>query len=477
MSNVSVSARTLTTMPNPYVVKVVDLPAGPTVVCSSEGYGPVIAIDPATWNVRTIADGPGGCLDVTPVPGHNAVYMIGGSFVGYDFHRSGVYRLDIPDPGSPDPGSPEVPGVPIRLFDLPFAHRLQSFQNEDGVHLVAATIAQSKRDRDDWSRPGAVYVADLEDGLVVPERGAEPPTPEARAGIPGVIPFPLRPILGELHKNHGLTTVRNGAAAGSSEAAGNSDAAGSSNAAGSNNAAADAAGSSNAAVGAAAGAAVGSNAAGSSAAAGRLYISGTEGTFCASFPATSASLWEFERVFDHEISELFFIDLDGDGIDELVTIEPFHGDRLAVYRLNEGRHLPADALSGGAVPEVALPRGTRSSGPPSVGSRETTYSAPPALTLWLEKEIAFGHGLWTGMIGGVPSILVGNRSGHKNLEMIRVSEGRLVTETIAEGTGTAQVAVVSGGKAGHPEGPNGPDYIIASNQEQDEIVRYTIEHR
>jgi len=381
MSTVSVSAQTLGTMPNPYVVKVLDLPAGPAVVCASEGYGPVIAIDPATWNVRTVADGPGGCLDVTPVPGHNALYMIGGSFVGYDFHRSGVYRLDIPGPGSP-----EVPGVPIRLFDLPFAHRLQSFRNDDGVHLIAASIAQSKRDRDDWSRPGAVYVADLGDGFAVPEGGAEPPTPAARAGIPGTVPLPLRPVLGELHRNHGLTTVHNGAAVGS---AGSDDT-------------------------------------------GWLYISGTEGTFRAPFPATNESLWEFERVFDHEISELFFIDLDNDGVDELVTIEPFHGDRLAVYRVD------------------------RASGPP--------------LTLWLEKEIAFGHGLWTGTIGGAPSILVGNRSGHKNLEMVRVSEGRLVTETIAEGTGTAQVAVV-------PDAGKRGDSIIASNQEQDEIVRYTIDRR
>ncbi|MFW5795847.1 MAG: hypothetical protein ACOCV0_01480 [Alkalispirochaeta sp.] len=457
MSTASVSAQTLAKMPNPYVVKVVDFPAGPAVVCAGEGYGPVVAIDPRTWNVRTIADGPGGCLDVTPVPGYNALYMIGGSFVGYDFHRSGVYRLDLPaavwgrgdgDNDADDPVS-SAPNIPIRLFDLPFAHRLQSFRNRDGVHLVAASIAQSKHDRDDWSRPGAVFVADLGDGLAAPERGAEPPAPAARAGIPGDVPIPLRPILGELHKNHGLTTVGTGHMVHPEET-------------------------------------VRSNSTGDL---GWLYISGTEGTFRAPFPETNESSWTFERVVDHEISELFFIDLDGDGVDELVTIEPFHGDRLAVYRI--GR---SETGSEGTRPGRSRSWGTRRGDVSPGRAREPLGSAPPELALWLEKEISFGHGLWTGMIGGVPSILVGNRSGHKNLEMIRIIDGNLVTETIAEGTGTAQVAVVPGGiaRAGGlrhdaprdatntrgttlpSDATEGPDYIIASNQEQDEIVLYTV---
>lgn len=350
MSTASVSAQTLAKMPNPYVVKVIDFPAGPAVICAGEGYGPVVAIDPVRWDVRTIAVGPGGCLDVTPVPGHNAIYMIGGSFVGYDFHRSGVYRLDLPDPDNPD-----ISDLPVRLFNLPFAHRLQSFRNADGVHLVAASIAQSKRDRDDWSRPGTVYVADLGDGLTTPERGAEPPTPAARTGIPGNVPIPLRPILVELHKNHGLTTVH----ADDEE---------------------------------------------------WLYISGTEGTFRAQFPATNESLWEFQRMFDHEISELFFIDLDNDGVDELVTIEPFHGDRLAVYRV--GR------------------KGTRAKDARSGSSRETL---------------------------GSPTVVPGGIA----------RAGGLRHDAPRDATNTRGTTLPS-------DATEGPDYIIASNQEQGEIVRYTV---
>jgi hypothetical protein len=37
-------------------------------------------------------------------------------------------------------------------------------------------------------------------------------------------------------------------------------------------------------------------------------------------------------LFDKEVSEFCFIDLDGDGKEELVTIEPFHGEALNVYK-------------------------------------------------------------------------------------------------------------------------------------------------
>nr|MDA3948988.1 hypothetical protein [Spirochaeta sp.] len=330
--------------------------------------------------------------------------------LGSDADRDTVALPDAPAPGTPAPG-PSAPAAdrrrtaPVRLFDLPFAHRLQSFLNQDGVHLVAATIAQTKDAAGDWTRPGAVYQADLGDGLTQPRPGATPPTDTARTHIPATVPLPLRPVLTEIHKNHGLIVDR-----------------------------------------------------------GHLYITGAEGTYRAALPRTNDDPWNFQHIWHQEISELQFIDLDGDGAEELVTIEPFHGDRLVIYKVTAEDTVPTT----GTTPSGGLP--------------PTVPAQTPVLHLhkWLEKRIDFGHGLWTGLLGGVPSILLGNRAGHKNLELIRVSTtadrstpgahgtaDRLITHTIAEGTGTAQVAVIHGyDKA--------PDSIIASNQEQGEIVRYTV---
>ncbi len=147
----------------------------------------------------------------------------------------------------------------------------------------------------------------------------------------------------------------------------------------------------------------------------------------AAIPELPEERWRFHKIFNGEVSEMAFLDIDQDGRDEMVTIEPFHGDELVVY--------------------------------------DTVDDAPAARRE--TRPIAFGHGLWAGPVNGVPSVIVGNRSGHKNLELLQwTGEQEPAVVTIAEGTGTAQVTVVH-----HPGG----DHIVATNQETAQIVRYTVE--
>ena len=313
----TIEYRKLTEMPNPYVCKTVELGGARQLVAASEGYGPVVRFRPPEWRPELLAEGPGGVLDVSEVPGEQALFMIGGCYPGYDFHHAGIYLLE------------EQPGEwkRTRVFDLPFSHRLHALRSDGYMRLLVTSITQTKATPEEWGRPGAVYQVDFPEG---PENST-----------------PLRPILAELHKNHGfLLRTENGA--------------------------------------------------------DRLYVSGVEGVYRANVPDTIEEAWAFEQYLPQEISELHFIDFDGDGMEELVTIEPFHGNRLVVYKLRGDQALP-----------------------------------------WLDHEIEYGHGLWTGMIGGVPSLLVGNRAGHKNLELLQLDGPALSVTTIAEGSGTAQIAVLS----------------------------------
>ena len=75
----------------------------------------------------------------------------------------------------------------------------------------------------------------------------------------------------------------------------------------------------------------------------------------------------------------FTADLDGDGTPEFVTIEPFHGDTLAVYR-RDGQ-----------------------------GKIAKAWSYP----------LAFGHVVWAGSVLGQRAILAGNRAGDKDLLLLR----------------------------------------------------------
>ncbi len=164
-----------------------------------------------------------------------------------------------------------------------------------------------------------------------------------------------------------------------------------------------------------------------------VLLSGSEGLFALDLDSSGEG-WPSRRVLEREISEMAVFDFDGDGKDELVTIEPFHGNALHVYR--EGA------------------RGWES--------------------VW-EAELAYGHCLWAGEIMGRRSLLVSNRSGSRDLILyqftgIEAQRGsspfpapaRVVVDA---GAGSANMLVLRSA---------GVEHIFATNQGGSEIAVYTV---
>ena len=151
-----------------------------------------------------------------------------------------------------------------------------------------------------------------------------------------------------------------------------------------------------------------------------ILFSGAEGIF---YMVLSDGKWSAKQFFDHEVSEFALIDLDGDGVDELVTIEPFHGNTLNVYKCTDGKW---DKL--------------------------------------FVDELWFGHGLSAGMFKGEPVFVVGNRRGPLTLNMYRrLADGTFSRETLEEEAGPTQTLVFTA---------DGVDYILSANQLKDEVALY-----
>lgn len=156
-----------------------------------------------------------------------------------------------------------------------------------------------------------------------------------------------------------------------------------------------------------------------------VFLAGSEGLFALKVPRPGERGWIGEKILDHEISEIQPADLDGDGVDEMVVIEPFHGDTMAVYK------------------DVA-------------GTWTRVWSAP----------LAFGHGLWAGELGGERVVIVGNRSGDGDLVCHRVvstNPFRMEPQVVDHGSGTTNVDVM--------ETLDG-QVLVASNPGHEEYALY-----
>lgn len=154
-----------------------------------------------------------------------------------------------------------------------------------------------------------------------------------------------------------------------------------------------------------------------------VCISGAEGIFY--FKLQPNGTWQKKVVFNKEVSEFVFIDLDGDGQQELVTIEPFHGQTLSVYK---------------KVTDV--------------------------WELKFSDSLSFGHGLSAGVFNEEPIIVVGSRRGTYALDMFKVKdleEGKFSREMLESDTGPTQTLVFTA---------NGTDYILSSNQVKNEVALY-----
>ncbi len=155
-----------------------------------------------------------------------------------------------------------------------------------------------------------------------------------------------------------------------------------------------------------------------------ICISGREGIFY--LEQGHGGSWHIRPIFEREVSEMTFIDLDGDGQNELVTIEPFHGERLNVYKMTGGEW-----------------------------------------SLRFSDSLSFGHGLSSGFVSQKPVIVVGNRSGSLALESFHVIDlkvGKFKRAVIEEGAGPTQTQVFTAG---------GVDYILSANQRKNEVALYS----
>jgi hypothetical protein len=158
-----------------------------------------------------------------------------------------------------------------------------------------------------------------------------------------------------------------------------------------------------------------------------LSLSCAEGLFSI-VPSDEHAAWKLNLLIDSEISEMIPVDLDGDGFDEVVTIEPFHGHQLCVYKNKRGQW-------------------TR---------------------VWQIEDLSFAHGLNAVYCGNWPVIVVGKRRADKEL-LGFVFDTQLTSKRFVLDTRVGQTQIEQWSNQ-----DDGTAQIISCNQAADEVALYEV---
>ncbi len=99
---------------------------------------------------------PGGTMSLLPIPGeeHTLVSVMGlfPPFIGFE---AGIYLHQKKDES----------WLTKRVFHIPFAHRCDILTINGRNYLFSANVSKYKKNVEDWSEPGGLYVTDLSKGV------------------------------------------------------------------------------------------------------------------------------------------------------------------------------------------------------------------------------------------------------------------------------------------------------------------------
>ena len=237
------------------------------------------------------------------------------------------------------------------VLSLPYIHRFDIYHEHGVNYFIGATIAESKVDKNDWSKAGKIYVG------VLPEDPSQ--------GID------LQILKEGLYRNHGYWHgYEDGHNVG--------------------------------------------------------YFGSDQGILKVSPPREKNASWSYETILEGKIGEIATVDIDQDGIEEIMTIEEFHGNQIKIYKKLDGKYREVYKYDG---------------------------------------IIDFAHTLVGTTLAGVPTFLAGVRREDAELCYVQYIDGTFVSNVIEKGIGPANLCVVH---------EKDRDLIVAANHSANEAAVYIV---
>lgn len=145
-------------------------------------------------------------------------------------------------------------------------------------------------------------------------------------------------------------------------------------------------------------------------------------------PAQAGEAWSYTCLLVQPTSDMCLVDFDGDGRDEMLTLSTFHGNTLRIWHETDTEHC-----------------------------YECVWES--------EVEHPFLHAIWSGMLAGEPSAVIGHRKGAMDLMRVYFDGESYQKELIESGVGSANVDVFEA---------NTHQIIVATHRETGELALYEV---
>lgn len=155
-------------------------------------------------------------------------------------------------------------------------------------------------------------------------------------------------------------------------------------------------------------------------------VTSEEGVFSFMPPAAPGQEWEIEHLLNEPTSDALLLDFDGDGEKEMLTLSPFHGDTLRIFKQKNGAF-------------------------------EQIFE--------YEKKIEFAHAICAATLNGKPFAVIGYRKKDRDLLAVKYENGGYAVEVLDHDVGPANALSIQ---------VDGKTVIFSANREINEVAYYTV---
>lgn len=171
-----ISKRVLEMLDKAYATSIMEVNGEINFIIATEGHGPCISYKGKSFERSIVWDGPGGTMNISPIPGRENEFIATQNFLPTFQAKESIivhakYESDSKWTIKP-------------IMAIPFLHRFDIFSLNNKLYFIGSTLAEDKENKEDWSKPGKVYIGVLSDEISKP--------------------FELNPIIEGITKNHGF---------------------------------------------------------------------------------------------------------------------------------------------------------------------------------------------------------------------------------------------------------------------------------